>query len=339
VGIHELIFFLKGVRDSIISKLYKRASMTDIPHIPVLLNQTLASFADIEDGYIIDCTLGYGGHSEAILEAHPHIKLIGIDRDQTAIDFASKRLEKFGDRFSYVKGDFATAFDEAVARAGEENVKGLLADIGVSSLQLDHIDRGFSFDSEVLDMRMDQTAELTAYKVVNEYTHEALMKIFYEYGEIPYGKDLAQKIIDKRAEAPISSAKELSELAFSFRSTKKIHPATLMFQAIRIEVNDELGQLKGVLAKIANSSFKDCIVSIISFHSLEDRIVKQTFKEWTQKCICPSHVMRCECGNNHHKGKLFNKKPLIADANEIKENARSRSAKLRSFHFGTVASF
>lgn len=313
--------------------------MSDIPHIPVLLKQTLLSFESINEGTIIDCTLGYGGHSEALLEAHPNIKLIGIDRDQTAIDFATNRLARFGDRFSTVKGDFATAFDEAVREAGEENVKGVLADIGVSSLQLDHIDRGFSFESEVLDMRMDQTADLTAYKVVNEYSHEALMNIFYEYGEIPYGKDLAQKIIDKRASAPITSAKELSELAFSFRSTKKIHPATLMFQAIRIEVNDELGQLKSVLSKIENSNLKDCIVGIISFHSLEDRIVKQTFKSWTQKCICSPHVMRCECGNNHHKGKFFNRKPFIADATEIKENARSRSAKLRSFHFGTDTAF
>lgn len=313
--------------------------MTDIPHIPVLLNQTLDSFAAIETGVIIDCTLGYGGHSEALLEAHPHIHLIGIDRDQTAIDFATKRLEKFGERFTTVKGDFATAFDEALARAGEENVRGVLADIGVSSLQLDHLDRGFGFESEVLDMRMDQNAPLSAYEVVNDYSHEKLMKIFYEYGEIPYGKDLAQKVVDKRALAPITSAKDLASLAMTFRGNKKIHPATLMFQAIRIEVNDELGQLHGILDKIENSKLQNCIVSIISFHSLEDRIVKQRFKNWTVKCICPSHVMRCECGNNHQKGKLVNKKPLSADDIEIKENARSRSAKLRSFCFGTDTTF
>ena len=314
--------------------------MNDIPHIPVLLDQTLDSFAPIESGVIIDCTLGYGGHSEALLQAHPNIRLIGIDRDQTAINFASNRLEKFGDRFQAVKGDFATAFDEAVKIAGEENVKGLLADIGVSSLQLDHLDRGFGFESDVLDMRMDQNAALSAYEVVNDYSHEQLMKIFYEYGEIPYGKDLAQKIIDKRAKGPITTAKELAELAMSFKKGgKKIHPATLMFQAIRIEVNDELGQLHGILDKIENSHLHECIVSIISFHSLEDRIVKQRFKAWTVKCVCPTHVMRCECGNNHHKGKLINKKPLIADDKEIKENPRSRSAKLRSFYFGTDATF
>ena len=313
--------------------------MTEIPHIPVLLKQTLASFESLEKGYIIDCTLGYGGHSEALLEAHPHMKLIGIDRDQTAIDFASKRLEKFGDRFSTVKGDFATAFDEALARAGEENVKAVLADIGVSSLQLDHRERGFAFDSEVLDMRMDQNAPLSAYEVVNDYPHEKIMKIFYEYGEIAYGKDLAQKIIDKRAEGPIKSAHALAELAMTFNRGKKIHPATLMFQAIRIEVNDELGQLNGILDKIESSNLKDCIVSIISFHSLEDRIVKQRFKAWTVKCICPPHVMRCDCGNKHQKGKLLHKKPQIADDTEIKENPRSRSAKLRSFNFGTDSAF
>lgn len=313
--------------------------MSDIPHIPVLLNQTLQSFESIDSGVIVDCTLGYGGHSEALLEAHPHIKVIGIDRDQTAIDFASNRLARFGERFQTVKGDFATAFDKAVAIAGVENVKGVLADIGVSSLQLDQTDRGFGFDSDVLDMRMDQNAPLSAYEVVNDYTHEKLMKIFYEYGEIAYGKDLAQKIINKRQEGAITSAKVLADLAMSFKTGKKIHPATLMFQAIRIEVNDELGQLHGILDKIENSSLQGCIVSIISFHSLEDRIVKQRFKAWTVKCVCPTHVMRCECGNNHQKGKLLNKKPLIADDKEIKENPRSRSAKLRSFYFGTDTTF
>ncbi len=314
--------------------------MENIPHIPVLLSQTLGSFASVKDGVVIDCTLGYGGHSEALLTAHSNIKLIGIDRDQTAIDFASRRLEKFGDRFEAVKGDFATAFDQALEIAGIKNVRGVLADIGVSSLQLDQLDRGFGFESDVLDMRMDQNAPLSAFEVVNEYSHEKLMQIFYEYGEIAYGKDLAQKIVDARAKKPIETAKELAELAMSFKKGgKKIHPATLMFQAIRIEVNDELGQLNGILDKIENSALNDCIVSIISFHSLEDRIVKQRFKQWTIKCICPSHVMRCECGNNHHKGKLINKKPLVADDKEIKENPRSRSAKLRSFWFGTDTAF
>ncbi|MDH5464526.1 MAG: 16S rRNA (cytosine(1402)-N(4))-methyltransferase RsmH [Thiovulaceae bacterium] len=313
--------------------------MSEIPHIPVLLSQTLESFATIKEGTIIDCTLGYGGHSEALLKRYPQINIIGIDRDQTAIDFATKRLASFGDRFQTIKGDFASSFKKALVLVGVDKVKGVLADIGVSSLQLDQADRGFGFQSEVLDMRMDQNASKSAYEVVNEYSHEKLMKIFYEYGEIPYGKDLAQKIIDKRSIAPICSAKELSELAMSFRGNKKIHPATLMFQAIRIEVNDELGQLESVLDSIENSNLQECIVSIITFHSLEDRIVKQRFKSWTQSCICPHDAMRCTCGNDHEKGKMLNKKPLSADDKELKDNPRSRSAKLRSFLFGTKSAF
>ncbi len=304
--------------------------MSEIPHIPVLLQQTLDSFATVKEGVIIDCTLGYGGHSEALLKRFPKIKLIGIDRDQTAIDFASNRLAPFGERFEAVKGDFATAFTRALDIAGRENVRGVLADIGVSSLQLDYEERGFGFESDVLDMRMDQTQEFSAYDVVNGYSQEELSHIFREYGELSYAWPLAKKIVEARSQEPITSAKELAALAMPFKGKKKIHPATLMFQAIRIEVNDELGQLNGVLDKIEAESLHDCIVSIISFHSLEDRIVKQRFKAWTVSCICPSDAMRCTCGNNHAKGKLLNKKPLIADDTEIKANPRSRSAKLRS---------
>lgn len=304
----------------------------DIPHIPVLMDQVLQSFQSIEGGYIIDCTLGYGGHSAAILKAHPSLKVAGIDRDQTAIDFASNRLAPFGERFQAFKGDFASTFEKVVEVVGVENIRGILADIGVSSLQLDQLDRGFGFESDVLDMRMDQKSALSAYEVVNNYSLEALTQIFKQYGEIPYAYHLAQKIVQTRQEAPITSAKALASLAESFRKGhKKIHPATLMFQAIRIEVNDELGQLRGILEAIEKHPLHDTVVSIISFHSLEDRIVKQQFKAWSISCICPHNAMRCTCGNDHDRGKMLYKKPLVADSSEIKMNARSRSAKLRSF--------
>lgn len=306
-----------------------------IPHIPVLLEETLQSFASIKEGAIIDCTLGYAGHSEAILEAHPLCSLIGIDRDQTAIDFASRRLSGFGARFTAIKGDFATAFSSALEVAGVEHVRGVLADIGVSSLQLDYDERGFGFDSDVLDMRMDQSATLSAYDVVNSYSQEALVRILKEYGELPYAVPLAKKIVQAR---PIESAKALAALAMSFRSNKKIHPATLMFQAIRIEVNDELGQLSAVLDAIEASHLQECVVSIITFHSLEDRIVKQRFSAWAQSCICPHDAMRCTCGNNHAKGRHLYKKPQSADVQELAKNPRARSAKLRSFIFGPTVS-
>ena len=152
--------------------------MSETPHIPVLLAQTLKSFETIQEGIIIDCTLGYGGHTQALLDSNVHIKVIGIDRDQTAIDFATERLEPYGDRFTAIKGDFASSFEQAVEQAGIENVKGVLADIGVSSLQLDHLDRGFGFESDVLDMRMDQNAVLDAKTVVNTYGLDELTQIF-----------------------------------------------------------------------------------------------------------------------------------------------------------------
>lgn len=306
--------------------------MPETPHIPVLLSQTLESFASIKEGTIIDCTLGYGGHTQALLDSNPAINVIGIDRDQTAIDFACSRLQNYGERFRYVKGDFASSFKKAVDLAGRENVKGVLADIGVSSLQLDQLDRGFGFDSDVLDMRMDQNSTLDAKTVVNTYSLDELTQIFRKYGELPYARNLAKDVVAKR---PFSSAKDLSELAMKYKGKKKIHPATLMFQAIRIEVNDELGQLTTVLETIKEKQLEGSIVSIISFHSLEDRIVKQCFRKWSISCICPHGIMRCECGNNHALGKELHKKPRIADSIELGKNPRSRSAKIRSFQFGT----
>ena len=299
----------------------------NIPHIPVLLEEVKEAFSGLNDGIIIDCTLGYGGHSEALLEQNPNIKLIGCDQDEEALSFSKKRLERFGDRVSLYNGNFASV----IANYSHLPIRGILADIGVSSLQLDKKERGFAFDSDVLDMRMNPKQELSAYEVVNHYTKEELEFIFREYGEIHEYKKLAQLICDARAKAPIQSAKELSKLAEKVGGKKTIHPSTLLFQAIRIEVNNELGVLTELLESIKNAEFEHCIVGIISFHSLEDRIVKQTFKMWSQNCICPPAVMRCMCGNNHSLGKLISKKPIEATNAEIKKNPRSRSAKLRVF--------
>ncbi|MCK4738007.1 MAG: 16S rRNA (cytosine(1402)-N(4))-methyltransferase RsmH [Sulfurimonas sp.] len=306
--------------------------MQDIPHIPVLYKQVLEAFSDIEDGIIIDCTLGYGGHSSMILEANPHVKLIGIDQDQTAIDFSTKRLEKYGDRAIIKKGRFSSVIKDIIKEYGVENIRGVLADIGVSSLQLDQKERGFSYESQTLDMRMDKDAALSAKEVINEYSSAELEKVLYEYGELRNYKKIASFIVNNR---PFSSAKELSDaLKPMMPQGKKIHPATLLMQAIRIEVNDELGELKSLLHSIEEAKFPDAKIAIISFHSLEDRIVKQTFSDWKQNCICPPEAMRCTCTNDYSLGKVLTKKPIMANDDELKENVRSRSAKMRIFKMG-----
>ncbi len=306
--------------------------MTEIPHIPVLYREVIDAFSGIEEGVVVDCTMGYGGHSSMLLEANKNITLIGIDQDQTAIDFSTKRLAPFGDRAKIKKGRFSDVIRAIIAEEGVENIRGILADIGVSSLQLDQKDRGFSYESDTLDMRMDPDAQLNAAEVVNSYSQKELEHILREYGEIRNAAQIASEIVKHR---PFTSAKELSDVVKPFGPRgKKIHPATLVMQAIRIEVNDELGELSRLLDAISEADLPHARIGIISFHSLEDRMVKQRFSEWKKSCICPPEAMRCTCGNNHAKGKIVTKKPLTAQKDELKENARSRSAKLRLFDMG-----
>ena len=258
------------------------------------------------------------------------MKHIGIDRDDEALAFSKSRLEPYADRSTLYKGTFATVFPTLQ----ESPVVAVLADFGVSSLQLDKLERGFSFNSETLDMRMDASSKLTAYDVVNHYSQEKLEYIFDAYGEIRPYKKLASAIVEHRAKAPIDSARELSEIAKKILpSGGKIHPATLMFQAIRIEVNNELGEIEGLLDALEKKHVKGEVVSLISFHSLEDRLVKNRFKKWAQACICDPHAIRCTCGKNHALGKALSSKPVTATKEELKLNPRSRSAKLRSFRF------
>lgn len=306
--------------------------MSEIPHIPVLYREVVDAFAAIEEGVIVDCTMGYGGHSSMLLDANEKIRLIGIDQDQTAIDFSSKRLAPFGDRARIKKGRFSDVIKTIIAEEGSENIRGILADIGVSSLQLDQKERGFSYESETLDMRMDSGAALSAAEVVNGYSQKELERILRDYGEIRNAAQIASAIIKHR---PFYSAKELSDVVKPYGPRgKKIHPATLVMQAIRIEVNDELGELSRLLDAIEEANLPHARIGIISFHSLEDRMVKQRFSKWSRSCICPPEAMRCTCGNNHAKGRIITRKPLTAQADELKANARSRSAKLRIFETG-----
>lgn len=303
--------------------------MSDIPHIPVLYREVLEVAHNVEDGIIIDCTMGYAGHSSMMLEANSEAKLIGIDQDATAIEFSTKRLEPFNQRVDIKKGRFSNVIKEIIKEYDPQNIKVVLADIGVSSLQLDQKDRGFSYESDNLDMRMDKDAPLSASEVVNEYSKSELETILQQYGELRNYKKIADIIVKNR---PFYSAKELSECVKPHMPHgKKIHPATLLMQAIRIEVNDELGELKSLLETIKEAKLPNAKIAIISFHSLEDRIVKQTFASWAKSCICDEHAIRCTCGNNHSLGKVISKKPIVAKDDELKENPRSRSAKLRIF--------
>ncbi len=300
--------------------------MQNIPHIPVLYNEVLDCFKDINKGYIIDCTTGYAGHSSGLLNQNSSVKLICNDQDDEALNFSKNRLKDFENRVQFNKGNF----ENIIKKFENYPIRGVLADIGVSSLQLDKLDRGFSFNSENLDMRMNQNQSLDASTVINSYSQVELENIFKEYGEIREYKKIASLIVQNR---PFYSAKELAEFFYNKLPKGKIHPATLIFQAIRIEVNDELGVLDRLFKSMEEAKLKDCIVAIISFHSLEDRVVKNYFKKWSENCICPKDAFRCECGKNHALGKIITKKPIIATNFEIKQNPRSRSAKLRVFRF------
>ena len=303
--------------------------MQNIPHIPVLYREVLETFKDIDSGVIIDCTMGYGGHSSMILEANPNIKLIGIDQDQSAIDFSTTRLAPFGERVRIKKGRFSQMMREILTEVNVDEIRGVLADIGVSSLQLDQKERGFSYESETLDMRMDTNAAISAMDVVNSYSQTELERVLLEYAELRNYKKIASEIVKNR---PFTSAKALGEkLKTHMPHGKKIHPATLLMQAIRIEVNDELGELKSLLKTIEEARLPDAKVAIISFHSLEDRIVKQAFASFASSCVCPPEAFRCVCGNNHSLGKILSRKPIMAQDDELKANARSRSAKMRIF--------
>lgn len=300
------------------------------PHIPVLLDEVIKSFEGLNDGYFIDCTLGYAGHSIEILKNSNTLKHIGIDRDSEALAFSSNRLKDFSDRSTLYKGQFS----QVLPSLKERPIVGLLADFGVSSLQLDKLERGFSFKSDNLDMRMDSESDLTAFDVVNNYSQEKLEYIFNHYGEIkPYQK-LASAIVQARASQTIDSAKMLNEISSTvlYQGTK-IHPATLMFQAIRIEVNSELDEIEGLLDALENIKPTGAIIALITFHSLEDRLVKNRFKKWTKRCICDDNAFRCTCSKDNQLGKIITKKPIIATTSELKINPRSRSAKMRIFKF------
>lgn len=298
------------------------------PHVPVLLDEVLQAFADIKSGAIVDCTLGYGGHSSTILEQNQNVNLIACDQDEEAIKFSSERLKKFGQRAQI----FKSKFSEILGKVEQSQIRGILADIGVSSLQLDKNERGFGLKSENLDMRMDAQAKISAYDVVNFYSAKELERIFEDYGELPNPAKFAAKIIEARQKGEIKSAERLSQIiGLKGVNGRSVSAATLAFQAIRIEVNNELGELQNLLQSIEDSQIDECVVAIISFHSLEDRIVKNKFRQWAQSCICPPQALRCTCGGDNALGKIVSKKAITPSAAEVKANPRSSCAKMRIF--------
>lgn len=294
----------------------------------MLLDEVLRAFADIKSGAIVDCTLGYGGHSGAILEQKQNVNLIACDQDEEAIKFSFERLQKFGQRAQI----FKSKFSEILGKVEQGQIRGILADIGVSSLQLDKNERGFGLKSENLDMRMDAQAKFSAYDVVNSYSARELGRIFEDYGELPNPAKFAAKIVEARQNGEIKSAERLAQIiGLKGVNGRSVSAATLAFQAIRIEVNNELGELQNLLQSIEGSQIDECVVAIISFHSLEDRIVKNKFRQWAQNCICPPQALKCTCGGDNALGKIVSKKAITPSAAEIKANPRSSCAKMRIF--------
>lgn len=278
-------------------------------HVPVLMREVLEVFAGKSLRIFFDGTLGAGGHARAILEAHPEIeRYIGCDRDPRAHELAKASLAQWGEKVEFVRGSYA---DEVANVDG--CIDGFLIDIGVSSMQLDEKERGFSFMGDApLDMRMDPEGELTAETIVNRYPEAELARIFYEYGEERRSRQVAKAIVEARRKRRIRTTGELVEIVKPVAQRGRLHPATLVFQALRIVVNDELGQLERGLGAAMKKLCPGGRMAIISFHSLEDRIVKNSLRDAKERL------------------KVLTKKPIGPSAEEIRANPRSRSAKLRA---------
>ncbi len=301
-------------------------------HSPVMPDECIEGLNIRPGGTIVDGTAGGGNHSYLIAEKLTVGKLIAIDRDEAAIRAAGKRLEPFRDRVLFARNNFAN-IKEVCASFGIEHIDGVLLDLGVSSYQLDTPERGFSYMADAaLDMRMDGSAGLTAYDVVNTYTENELRRILYEYGEEKFAPRIAANIVRERESAPIETTGELVRIIkASMPAAAKNgghHPAKRSFQAIRIEVNGELDVIEPAIRSAVELLNAGGRIAIITFHSLEDRIVKQTFSDLASGCTCPRDLPVCVCGKKPQV-KIITRKPILPSDAEVERNPRSRSAKLR----------
>ena len=309
----------------------EQATKTLFAHVSVLSREVAESLQPEPGKRYLDGTVGGGGHAEEILiRSSPDGRVLGLDRDSEAIAAAGERLRRFGERFMARQASFVEARD-VLAEIGWEAVDGVLLDLGLSSHQIDTPDRGFSFRTPTrLDMRMDRRQMLDAHQIVNSYSADDLERIFRDYGEESSARRLAQAIVDQRGRKPIQSAEELASIIQAVKrgGRREHHPATQVFQALRIAVNQELEHLQSFLETGFEILRPKARMAVISFHSLEDRIVKRAFRKWSRACICPPRALRCQCGWSQ-KARLLSKKPIVASADEVHNNPRARSAKLR----------
>ena len=302
-------------------------------HIPVLLNETIEGLNVKPDGIYVDLTLGRGGHSKEVLKRLKTGRLISFDKDETAIQESKANLAEFSEKFTGIHDDFRN-FRKDLDDLGIDKIDGIMADLGVSSPQFDDVSRGFSYkDDARLDMRMDRRQKFSAYELINTYSLNELTRVFREYGEDKFSYQIAKKIVEKRAEKPIETTSELVDIIKSVKPQKELmkkgHPAKQIFQAIRIEVNDELGALK-VALKDALASLKiGGRACFITFHSLEDRLVKNAFNEVSKVEGTRHNVFALPTEKDLPDFKLVNNKVIIANENELENNPRSKSAKLR----------
>lgn len=304
----------------------------EFSHISVLFEETIKGLNLKSGGIYVDGTLGGGGHSLGMLKSCPDIKLIGIDQDKEAISAAKKRLADFESQVSFVNRNFSD-IKNILNELNVDAIDGAVLDLGVSSYQLDNAERGFSYmRNSRLDMRMNTDNPKSAYEVINEYSKEELMRIFYDYGEEKWSARIAEFIVEKRAKKPVETTFELVDIIKAAIPKKArsdgSHPAKRIFQAVRIEVNNELGILKGTISDIVDVLKPGGRLAIITFHSLEDRIVKTAYQEKATGCICPKSFPVCVC-NRQPVVKLINKKPILPSEQEEIDNSRSKSAKLR----------
>ena len=302
-------------------------------HVSVLLNECIDNLDIKPDGVYVDCTMGGAGHSKEIVKRLSKDGLfIGFDQDKNAIATAKERLAEYSDRVKFVHSNFANLKEE-LEKIGVYKIDGVLADLGVSSHQLDEADRGFSYMHDApLDMRMDIRRDFSAYDVVNTYSAAELTKIIKDYGEENWAKRIAEFIVNERQEKPIETTGELvNVIKKAIPKKARIdgpHPAKRTFQAIRIEVNNELGVITEMINDACSMMNEGGRICIITFHSLEDRIVKNAFKYLALDCICPPEMPFCQC-DKISEVKIITRKPILPSKEEVEENPRSRSAKLR----------